>query len=245
MVSASFTLTFIAFVACAFFLYLKKDRVPDDFKTVIRVSTVYLVIGSVNYFYMREMYAAGAANGASQFPTSFRYVDWILTTPLMLMKFPLLLGVGKQGRTFMARLIGLDLVMIAAGYVGEISERPAVHHGFFLIGCVAWFGILASLFSALTVLPERLGPAVRSGVKNMSLFVVIGWAIYPVGFFAPMLDIPSDVRELVYNLADLFNKVGLCMLVYVTAKVTAAERAAAESSLADEVEGTFEEVPAE
>ena len=237
LLSASFTLTFIAFLACAFFLYLEKDRVPEDFRTVLRVSTVYLVIGAVNYFYMRETYAAGAAAGVSHFPTEFRYVDWILTTPLMLMKFPLLLGMGKKGRLFMARLVALDLVMIVTGYVGEISHRPAVHHGFFLLGCMAWFGILASLFSALTVLPERLGPAVRSGVRYMSLFVVVGWAVYPVGFFAPMLDLPDDVRELVYNVADLINKVGLCLLVYVTAKMTGAERAKAEEELATTDEG--------
>jgi sensory rhodopsin len=226
----SFTLTFIAFLACAFFLYLERDRVPEQFRLVVRVSTVYLFIAAVNYFYMRQVYADGIAKGVSAFPTSFRYVDWILTTPLMLLKFPLLLGIGSKGKNFMIRLVVLDLIMIVTGYVGELAATPAIHFGFFLIGCVAWFGILASLFSALTTIPDRVGPSVRGGVRSMSLFIVIGWAIYPVGFFTPILGLPEDVRELVYNFADLFNKVGLCIVVYLAAKGTQREIAEAEEA---------------
>jgi sensory rhodopsin len=225
LLSMSFTLTFIAFVACAFFLYLERDRVPEDFRLVVRVSAVYLTIAAINYYYMRNIYAEGVARGVSNFPTEFRYVDWILTTPLMLIKFPLLLGIGKKGRPFMIRLVVLDLIMIVTGYVGEVTTSQAGHFGFFLIGCIAWFGILASLFSALTTIPDRIGPSVRTGVRYMSLFIVIGWAIYPVGFFTPILGLPDDFRELIYNIADLVNKVGLCLVVYFSAKGAAIELA--------------------
>jgi sensory rhodopsin len=233
LLDMSFTLTFIAFVACAFYLYLERDRVPEDFRAVLRVSCVYLVIAAINYFYMRTTYHEGVARGTSEFPTSFRYVDWVLTTPLMLIKFPLMLGIGDRGKPFMIRLVVLDLIMIITGYIGEVAKSPAVHFGFFLIGCIAWFGILASLFTALTTLPDRIGPALRSGVRSMSLFVVIGWAIYPVGFFLPMLGLPDDVRELAYNIADLFNKVGLCLVVYFAAKGTSAEREAVAAAEAE------------
>lgn len=236
LLEMSFTLTFIAFIACCFFLYLERDRVPEDFRLVIRVSTVYLAIAAVNYYYMRQVYAEGVAHGSSVFPTSFRYVDWILTTPLMLLKFPLLLGIGQKGRAFMIRLVGLDLAMIVTGYVGEVTSGQAMHFGFFLLGCIAWFGILASLFSALTTIPDRVGPSVRTGVRYMSLFVVIGWAVYPVGFFMPILGLPNDVRELVYNVADLVNKVGLCLVVYFSAKGAARELQEAQEEAYEEEE---------
>jgi sensory rhodopsin len=249
LLSMSFTLTFIAFVACAFFLYLERDRVPEEFKLVVRVSTVYLVIAAINYYYMRGIYAEGVAQGKSVFPTAFRYVDWILTTPLMLIKFPLLLGIGQKGRGFMLRLVGLDLFMIVTGYIGEVTTSPASHFGFFLLGCIAWFGILASLFSALTTIPDRIGPSVRTGVRYMSLFIVIGWAIYPLGFFAPMLGLPDDVRELVYNIADFANKVGLCLVVYFSAMGAGQEAAeAAEAYNEEQGEGgeyNEEESPAQ
>ncbi len=59
-------------------------------------------------------------------------------------------------------------------------------------------------------------------------------AIYPVGFFAPLLGIPDDVRELVYNVADLVNKVGLCLVVYVTAKRVGAEEAELQEQTPEE-----------
>jgi bacteriorhodopsin len=216
-------LVFIAFAACALFLALERDRVPDRFRTTLRVSVVYLAIAAINYFYMKDVYASGVATGAVRFPTEYRYIDWILTTPLMLLKFPLLLGVGRKGMSFMVRLVVLDLVMIVTGWIGDMSTGVGAHYGFFLIGCLAWLFILVSLFMALGTLPERIGAATRAGVRAMGLFVLIGWAIYPLGYFSPILGVPDDVRELAYNIADLVNKVGLCLLVYVTAKRAAAE----------------------
>jgi sensory rhodopsin len=228
-VSMTFSLTFIAFMATAFFLYLERDRVPEQFRTAIRVGCVYITIAAINYFYMKGIYESGVGK-ESVFPTSFRYIDWILTTPLMLLKFPLVLGVGERGRSFMTRLVVLDVAMIVFGYVGEIAiGTPAMHWGFFVAGCVAWVLIAVSLFMALVDLPERLPEAVKRGVRLMGLFVVGGWAIYPLGFFAPLLGFPHDVRELVYNVADLVNKVGLCLLVYVMAKRAAVELAETEA----------------
>jgi sensory rhodopsin len=243
LLDTTFLLTFIAFVAGALFLYLERDRVPERFRTVMRVSCVYLVIASINYFYMKQVYGQGLAAGMSKFPTQFRYIDWILTTPLMLLKFPLMLGIGKKGRSFMIRLVVLDLVMILGGYVGELNPlSPALHHGSFLVGCLAWFGIVGSLFQALSVLPPRIGPSVRSGVRTMGMFLVFGWAVYPVGYFAPMLGVPDDVRELIYNIADAVNKLGLCLIVYSSAKSTAKEE---DDAAAAEAEGTEEEESSE
>jgi sensory rhodopsin len=231
-VSMTFSLVFIAFCATSFFMYLERDRVPEQFRTAIRVGSVYIGIAAMNYFYMKGIYESGVGK-ESAFPTSFRYIDWVLTTPLMLLKFPLMLGVGEKGRSFMTRLVILDLAMVIFGYVGEIiNDNQALHWGFFVAGCVAWVAIAVSLFMALVELPDRLPNAVKRGVRTMGLFVVGGWAIYPLGFFAPLLGLPADVRELIYNVADMVNKVGLCLLVYLTAKRAGSEMAENEAAVA-------------
>jgi bacteriorhodopsin len=240
VIQSSFLLVFIAFAATSLFLFLERDRVPDQFRTTMRVATVYIAIAAVNYLYMKDVYAAGAGSD-SRFPTQIRYIDWFLTTPLMLLKFPLMLGVGKKGVSFMTRLVLLDIAMIVTGYIGEISASPAMHYGFFLLGCIAWLLILVSLFIALGTLPERIGPALRQGVRTMGLFVVVGWAIYPLGYFAPILGLPGDVRELLYNVADLVNKVGLCLVVYVTAKQTGMEERSSEGSTSLSPGGMYDE----
>lgn len=217
----SFFLVFAAFAAGAGYLYLERDRVPEEYRTPLRVSSIYLAIAALNYFYMKDIYSP--ANGS--FPTAYRYVDWLLTTPLMLLKFPLLLGVGASGIRFMLRLVALDFVMIFTGLIGEVVPGiPAVHYGMFLIGCFAWLLIVVSMVMALGELPAKISQATRRAVRTMSLFIVIGWAIYPLGYMAPILQLPFEVRELVYNVADFANKLGLCLVVYAAAKQTAVER---------------------
>ncbi len=231
LLHASFTLVFIAFSACAFFLYMERDRVPERYRTAIRLSTVYVAIAAVNYWFMKDSFVATGASGTHVFPTHYRYIDWVLTTPLMLLEFPLLLGVGEKGKNFMFRLVALDLLMIAAGYFGELTPgMPALHYGLFLVGCVAWLAILVQLFAALSDLPDNLPDSVRRGVRTMGVFVVAGWAVYPLGYFCPLLGLPGEARELVYNAADLGNKVGLCLIVYFAARNAASSEGVAEAS---------------
>lgn len=225
ILNMSFPLVFIAFAAGALFLFLERDRVPEDFKLSLRVSVVYLSIAAVNYWFMTDIFR----NQDGAFPTDFRYIDWLLTTPLMLIKFPLVIGVGRDGAKFMMKLVGLMMIVILTGLIGETHPGHApTHYGFFLISCFAWLMIIALLFGALTQLPDHIEEATKNGVRRMSLFIVIGWAIYPLGYLAPLLEVPPEARELVYNIADLINKLGLCMVVYSTAKLTGLEREEAE-----------------
>lgn len=221
---STFFMVFMAMAATALFIFIERANVPQRFQSVMGVSIVILAIAATNYFYMFNVYREGLARGDAHFPTTFRYIDWILTTPLLLMEFPLLLGVGKRGVAFIRRLVIFDLIMIVAGYFGETySATPAIHWGLFLVGCIAWLAILVSMFTALQQLPESAGPALRSALRILSLFFLVGWAIYPLGYFAPILELPVAVRELVYNLADAINKVGPTLVIYVAAMRTRKE----------------------
>jgi bacteriorhodopsin len=75
---------------------------------------------------------------------------------------------------------------------------------------------------------------VQQGVRRMGFFMFFGWVIYPAGYFAPQMGLPLEVRELIYNVADLVNKVGLCLLVYITAKDAEVEEAEAYAAAAAE-----------
>jgi bacteriorhodopsin len=77
--------------------------------------------------------------------------------------------------------------------------------------------ILYLLISATSNLPERFSPTVRSCIKAMVLFVLVGWSIYPLGYILPSFGLPQDVRELVYNIGDIVNKLGLAIVVYIAA----------------------------
>lgn len=221
---STFFMVFLAMSATALFILLERNSVPERFRSVMGVSVVILAIAATNYFYMFNVYREGLSRGDTHFPTIFRYIDWLLTTPLLLMEFPLLLGIGARGSAFMRRLIILDLIMIVTGYFGEVYPANAsVHWGLFLVSCIAWLAILVQMFNALQQLPPSVGPALRGALRTLSMFFLVGWAIYPLGYFAPIMELPLEVRELVYNLADVVNKVGPAMVIYAAARRTRAE----------------------
>ncbi len=107
-------------------MILQQGSFQPRFRTAGIVSAVLLSIAAISYYFMFNLYKDGVAAGNSVFPTQFRYMDWLLTTPLLLVEFPLLLGIGKKGIRFMTRLVVLDVLMIVSAYIAEIN--PGIPH---------------------------------------------------------------------------------------------------------------------
>lgn len=215
LVAFTFILVFFGMLAGSVFFMMEKDRVAPEFRQSVVVAALVCGIAALNYFYMKDLYLASATAGTGQFPTAFRYIDWLLTVPLMITKFPSLLGLGSRGRPIIITLVSLTAVMILTGYIGEVNpQSTGLHLGFWGIGMLAGAAVFALLFMAMRELPEALDPTVRKTIMSMFALVLIGWMVYPIGYLAPSFGLAPEVRELVYNIADLTNKVGLGLIVY-------------------------------
>ncbi len=117
-------------------------------------------------------------------PTVFRYIDWLITVPLLMVEFYLILSAVTKvsGGVFWRLMIG-TLVMLIAGYLGEagtVGAWPA-----FIVSMAGWFYIIYEIYAgeASKVSAESAPPAVQSAFKLMRGIVVFGWAIYPIGYF--------------------------------------------------------------
>lgn len=215
LVAFTFLLSFFGMAAGSLFFLIERDRVAEEFRQSVVIAGVVCAIAALNYFYMRGIYIDGLETGDSRFPTEFRYIDWILTVPLMIVKFPSLLGLGARGRQVILTLVGLALVMIVTGYIGEVNgDNTPIHIGFWVVGCIAGAAIIGLLAVAMRELPAHVHPEVRTTIRWMAALVLFGWLVYPLGYLAPDLGLAPDVRELVYNVADVVNKVGLGLIVY-------------------------------
>ena len=153
----------------------------NKWRTSILVSGLITFIAAVHYWYMRDYWASG--NGS---PTFFRYVDWILTVPLMCVEFYLILKAAGATKPLMWKLILLSTVMLVAGYFGEgvytTGTGPALWG---LISGLAYFAIVYEIWKGeASKLAAAAGGAVLSAHKTLVKFVVIGWAIYPIGYMA-------------------------------------------------------------
>ena len=116
-----FWIGFIAMASGTAFFWLSKNDVLPKYRSTLIVSGLITGIAAYHYFTMANVYKSG------EFPTEYRYIDWIITTPLMLIKFPMLLGLGAKGKKWLTQLVVLDLIMIVTAYIAEVSlrSRPA------------------------------------------------------------------------------------------------------------------------
>jgi bacteriorhodopsin len=162
----------------------------------------------------------GSVEGSS--PTFFRYVDWILTVPLMCVEFYLILKAAGAKKNLMWTLIGASVVMLVTGYFGE-SVYPESAALWGLVSGAAYFYIVyLIMFGEAKELATKAGGNVLSAHNMLVKFVLIGWAIYPLGYmigtadgqwYSFMGDIGIDMN-VVYNIGDAINKIGFGLVVY-------------------------------
>lgn len=217
-VGISFWLISMALVASTAFFFLERDRVAGKWKTSLTVSGLVTLIAAVHYFYMRDVWVATGST-----PTVYRYIDWLITVPLLMIEFYLILAAIAKvpGGVFWRLMIG-TLVMLIGGYLGEAGYM-GVWPGF-IIGMFGWAYILYEIFAGeASKINANQAPAnVQSAFNLMRWIVTIGWAIYPVGYFFGYLtgsDPASSMKALniVYNLADVLNKIAFGVIIWSVA----------------------------
>jgi sensory rhodopsin len=216
----SFMISLMGMMGGAFYFALIKSTLPVEHQSVAVTSAVYCMMAAVMYGYINYKFGIGTdLLRQGVYPTELRYIDWLITTPLIVNKFPELLG-GDDGPAIALLIIVADVMMILFGFAGETSINAAkgatvIGWAMFGVGCLAWLFIIFVLYSSVSQLStKKLGP-VRAGLSRLKLFIVFGWLIYPLGFLITLLSNSPDMRvarELVYNIADLFNKVGFGMV---------------------------------
>ena len=213
-VGISFWIISIAMVAATVFFFMEAGKADPKWRTSLTVAGLVTLVAAVHYFYMREVWVSGGGT-----PTVYRYVDWIITVPLQIVEFYLILAaVGAvAGRVFWNLLIA-SLVMLIAGYCGEVGYVN-VWVGF-IIGMLGWIYILYAIFAGDA--QERLSEApegVQNAFKTMRLIVLVGWAIYPLGYLLGYIGDQVDAASLnaIYNVADVVNKIAFGLMIWAAA----------------------------
>ena len=217
----TFWLGAMAMMAASVFFFLSMNGVDAKWRTSLLVSGLITFIAAVHYMYMRDAHAAGDST------TVFRYVDWILTVPLMCVEFYLLLKVAGATTKHLRDLIVLSLVMLITGYVGEAGMGNAALWGLF--SGLAYFAIVYMIkYGDLSKLAKSAGGSVEKAHNTLFWFVLVGWAIYPLGYmigtaeadpslwYAGMANVGLDMN-VVYNIGDAINKIGFGLVVYAAA----------------------------
>ncbi len=204
----------MAMMAASAFFFLSMNHFDKKWRVSILVSGLITFIAAVHYWYMRDYWAVNMES-----PTFFRYVDWVLTVPLMCVEFFLILRVAGAKKSLMWNLIFLSVVMLVTGYFGEAVYRDQAWL-WGLISGLAYFAIVYIIwFGSAKKLAESAGGAVLSAHKTLCWFVLVGWAIYPLGYMAGTPGwyegwFSGLNMDVIYNIGDAVNKIGFGLVVY-------------------------------
>lgn len=229
IVQAFFMLGFVAMAAGTLWFYLERNDLKPEHRSVATYAAVITFIAAIMYYVMKDVvkFPGGEITAADVDATlPLRYIDWLLTTPLLLVEFALIVALaGALKKGLLTKLIIADLVMIVFGYLGEIGTPGSVtNYLFFIISTLGWLYIVYVVFTL------KLGadaPAhVQRAVSIMKWFVIAGWAIYPIGTATQEFielgggdaALAISIAAIIYVIADVLNKVGFGIIAVRAAK---------------------------
>ena len=210
-VGITFWVVSIAMWAATIFFFYEGMRVSAKWRTSMVVAGLITFIAAVHYMYMREFWVE-----MGESPVVYRYIDWVLTVPLQMVEFYLILiaaGAAVSGGSFWRLLVG-TLVMVVGGYLGEAGMIPVLLG--FIIGMIGWAVIIWEIFRGEASQAASSNQSVSSAFNAMRLIVLVGWAIYPLGYVFGLMMETVDINTLnwVYNLADFVNKILFGLIIW-------------------------------
>ena len=221
-VGISFWLISMGMLAATAFFFMEQANVSTQWRKSVNVAGLITGVAFINYMYMRGVWVE-----TGDTPTVYRYIDWLITIPLQLVEFYLILSaVRKVDSSIFWRLLIGSLVMLVGGYLGEAGFINATLG--FIIGMAGWIYILYEIFSG-----DAGKAAAKSGNKALvtafgvlRMIVTVGWAIYPLGYIFGYLigGVDANTLNVIYNLADFVNKIAFGLVIWSCAVANSSKR---------------------
>jgi bacteriorhodopsin len=212
LVGVTFWIISAAMVAATYFFTVERDRAEGKWKTSLTVAAMVTGIAAIHYFYMRGVWI-----DTQQSPIVFRYVDWLLTVPLQIVEFYLILAAIAVVRAALFwKLMIASLVMLVFGFLGEANLMN--YWAGFAIGMAGWLYIIYEIFAgeASQISASQGTEASKTAFNALRLIVTVGWAISPHGYILGDT-MGAGALNIIYNLADFVNKIAFGVVIWVAA----------------------------
>ncbi len=215
-------------IATAFF-FLQRGEVAARYRISVTLLGMVTMIATYSYFRLLERWNSAfiVVNGIVQntgqlYDDTYRYADWLMTVPLLLVAFVLILDLPtKQAvvRSAVFALLAVD--MIATGYPGQMATTVEARWFWFAASMFPYVLITFQLYIGLASHIRQQPPKARGLVKAARTLTVLVWAFYPVVYVLPLLDIGGTdafvATQIGYALADISAKAAYGVVLYMVA----------------------------
>ena len=232
-----FSLTIASMLFTALFLLLSRGRVAPRYRNALVVSATVCGIAAYHYFRIfnnfNDSYPPGSSVTAPhnlsniEFNEAYRYVDWLLTVPLLLVETVAVMALGRVAqRGLLYKLVPASALMILLGYPGEIATSVGSRALWGALSTIPFIYLLYVLFVELSRSLVRQPVEVQHTIKMLRLALVGLWGVYPIAYLFPMIG--GDffggasgfvLRQSGYSLADIFAKAAYGLAIYKIARV--------------------------
>ena len=231
-----FSLVIASQLFTSVFLVICLARVLPRYRQAMTVAAIVCGIAAYHYFRIfnsfTEAFVTEAVGGrgdyvqvaGASFNEGYRYVDWLLTVPLLLLELVAVLALARKVQTsLLTRLIPAAALMIALGYPGEMAADNLTRGIFGLLSSIPFAYILYVLFVELTRSLERQPASVRKTISLLRLLLLATWGVYPIAYLLPGIGIEgSDAwvgLQIGYSVADILAKCLYGLVIYRIARM--------------------------
>lgn len=220
------------------FLWFARERVLPKYRMAVMVSATVTSIAAYHYVRMfdsfNEAYAIGGTiqAGFEGYNVGYRYVDWFLTVPLLLVELVAVMGLARTVQSsLLKRLVPAAAAMIVLGYPGDMHTQlfGLSNSMWGLLSTIPFLYIMYVLFVEISKSLAAQSPKVQGLLKTARTLLVATWGVYPITFILAMNDVGAPSfeavvsREVGYSIADILAKCAFGLLIFVVARVKSAE----------------------
>jgi bacteriorhodopsin len=211
------------------FLWLMKSSVAPAYQMAITISGLVTAIAAYHYLQIMLSWDGAATVTTGEivatgegFNRAYRYVDWLLTVPLLLVELILVMKLSNSETVSRSvKLGGAAALMIILGYPGEVSDEVGTRAIFWILSMIPFLYIVRELVVGLKESISQQPDEVKGLINAAAILVVASWAFYPIVYLLPLLGVTGGSAivavETGYTIADIVAKAVFGLLIFTIA----------------------------
>lgn len=230
-----FSFGLISMLATTVYTLVSQQRVLAKYRSALVMSSMVTFIAGYHYMRIINSFTESSTDmtvnisGAQgSFNEAYRYVDWLLTVPLLLVEVIAVLALAKSvSRSLIMRLVPASAAMIALGYPGEISSNQSTQVLYGVLSTIPFLYILYVLFVELGKCLDNQPEGVAATIGRLRLLLVATWGVYPISYILGMGEGMASAEQFVgvqvgYTIADILAKCVFGLTIFKIARMKSA-----------------------
>jgi bacteriorhodopsin len=226
-----FSFTFATMFASFIFFVLSMQLIGKEYRAPLVMSALVVSVAGYHYFRIFNSWTGAftLADGKyalipGAFNDAYRYVDWLLTVPLLVAELVAVLRLERGAGSLTFRLVLGAALMVILGYPGEIATDLGTRALWGTLSTIPFLYVVYVLFTELGTSIDRQPASAKVLVRNIRLLLLATWGFYPIVYMLPFL-VPTGITPAIlvgvqvgYCICDIAAKCGYGLMIYSIAR---------------------------